>query len=40
MNALALGFDIAVQSGPLCEEPMMGTCFIVEDLMPGNEQAK
>lgn len=25
------GFQIATSAGPLCEEPMMGVCFIVED---------
>ncbi|RXG70194.1 Elongation factor-like GTPase 1 [Armadillidium vulgare] len=25
------GFQIASSAGPLCEEPMMGVCFIVED---------
>lgn len=24
------GFQIATQAGPLCEEPMMGVCFIIE----------
>ena len=25
------GFQLATLSGPLCEEPMMGVCFIIED---------
>jgi len=29
-SAVVSGFQIATQSGPLCEEPMMGVCFIVE----------
>jgi translation elongation factor EF-G len=28
-----LGFDLATQSGPLCEEPMMGACFIIEGFL-------
>lgn len=27
------GFQLATLAGPLCEEPMMGVCFIVEDWM-------
>ncbi|KAG7178014.1 elongation factor-like GTPase 1 [Homarus americanus] len=32
------GFQIATAAGPLCEEPMMGVCFIIEDwkLAPTN----
>ncbi|XP_069671578.1 elongation factor-like GTPase 1 [Periplaneta americana] len=26
------GFQLATLAGPLCEEPMMGVCFVVEDL--------
>lgn len=29
-KALMAGFEMAVSSGPLCEEPLMGVCFIVE----------
>jgi len=29
-SAVVSGFQIAAQNGPLCEEPMMGVCFIVE----------
>ncbi|XP_045616084.1 elongation factor-like GTPase 1 [Procambarus clarkii] len=33
------GFQIATAAGPLCEEPMMGVCFIIEDwsLAPSRE---
>jgi len=30
-NSFMNGFQIATLAGPLCEEPMMGVCFIVED---------
>jgi len=30
-NAVVSGFQIATQSGPLCEEPMMGVCFVIEN---------
>jgi ribosome assembly protein 1 len=30
-QALKAGFDLATLRGPLCEEPMFGVCFIVED---------
>lgn len=30
-NSFINGFQIATVAGPLCEEPMMGVCFIVED---------
>jgi len=29
-SAVVSGFQIATQNGPLCEEPMMGVCFVVE----------
>lgn len=32
MSSISLGFDMAVQSGPVCEEPMMGVCFIIKSL--------
>lgn len=38
MNSIILGFDLAVQSGPLCEEPMMGSCFIIEGFFAGGEE--
>ena len=31
--SLVLGFQIASQSGPLCEEPMMGVCFEIVDIV-------
>ena len=31
VKAIISGFDYAIISGPLCEEPMMGVCFIVEE---------
>jgi len=30
-NSFINGFQIATVAGPLCEEPMTGVCFIVED---------
>ena len=30
-NSVVNGFQLATISGPMCEEPMMGVCFIVED---------
>lgn len=32
MNALAIGFDMALGAGPLCAEPMIGACFIIEGI--------
>lgn len=29
-NAVVTGFQIATQSGPLCQEPMMGVCFVID----------
>lgn len=29
-NAFQTGFKNAAGSGPLCEEPMVGTCFIIQ----------
>eukprot|EP01120_Amphizonella_sp_Union-15-10_P011452 TRINITY_DN485_c0_g2_i1.p1 TRINITY_DN485_c0_g2~~TRINITY_DN485_c0_g2_i1.p1 ORF type:complete len:977 (-),score=196.50 TRINITY_DN485_c0_g2_i1:39-2969(-) len=31
-SSIVTGFQIACQAGPLCEEPMMGVCFIVEGI--------
>ena len=31
-NAFMTGFDIAVQAGPLFEEPILGAAFIVESI--------
>jgi len=39
-NAISLGFDLATNAGPLCEEPMIGVCFIVEDFKFLNELPK
>eukprot|EP00794_Sanderia_malayensis_P009497 gene9497-10491_t len=30
-NSIVSGFQLATLSGPICEEPMMGVCFCVED---------
>jgi len=30
-NSIVSGFQLATLAGPMCEEPMMGVCFIVED---------
>lgn len=30
-NSFVNGFQIATLAGPLCEEPMTGVCFVVED---------
>jgi len=32
-SAIVSGFQIASGAGPLCEEPMMGVCFFVEDVV-------
>jgi ribosome assembly protein 1 len=39
MNGFLTGFNHATASGPLCEEPMQGACFIVQnvDLLEGDE---
>jgi ribosome assembly protein 1 len=37
INSLITGFDIATYSGPLCEEPMLGACFIVETIEKNTE---
>lgn len=29
-NAIVSGFMMATQAGPLCQEPMMGVCFVIE----------
>lgn len=31
LNSVMSGFSIACSSGPLCNEPLMGVVFIVED---------
>jgi len=30
-HSLVSGFQLAALSGPLCEEPMQGVCFVIED---------
>ena len=30
-NSIVSGFQMATQAGPLCEEPLMGVCFVIED---------
>ncbi len=30
-NSIVNGFQLATLSGPICEEPMMGVCFVVEE---------
>ena len=32
LSSLINGFQLAALAGPLCEEPLMGVCFVVEDL--------
>jgi len=32
MNGFLTGFNHATTSGPLCEEPMQGACFIVQNI--------
>ena len=32
MNAFQIGFNAATQNGPLCEEPMQGVCFIIDNI--------
>lgn len=32
MNSFLNGFNHATQSGPLCEEPMQGACFVVQSI--------
>ncbi|EGG17032.1 elongation factor Tu domain-containing protein [Cavenderia fasciculata] len=31
-NSIVSGFQLATYAGPLCEEPMMGVCLVVEDI--------
>lgn len=31
VDSFVSGFQLATQSGPLCEEPMMGVCFVILD---------
>lgn len=47
-TSFVTGFQMATKAGPLCEEPLMGVCFVVEDWSlapstntdPGEEQAR
>lgn len=47
-TSFVTGFQMATKAGPLCEEPMMGVCFVVEDWSlapststePGEEQIR
>ena len=39
-SAVVSGFQIATQSGPLCEEPMMGVGFVVEQWIINSEPAQ
>lgn len=32
-HSIISGFQLAALAGPLCEEPMMGLCCIVEDVI-------
>ncbi|GFO11767.1 elongation factor tu GTP-binding domain-containing protein 1 [Plakobranchus ocellatus] len=36
-NSIVTGFQMATLAGPLCEEPMHGVCFIVEDWWYGGK---
>jgi ribosome assembly protein 1 len=40
-NSIVSGFQLATLSGPMCEEPLMGVCFVLEkwDLSKFEEQA-
>jgi len=39
-SAVVSGFQIATQSGPLCEEPMMGVGFVIEQWVVSEQPAK
>lgn len=30
-SSVLTGFQAATNAGPMCEEPMMGVCFVIED---------
>ncbi|CAB4024121.1 Elongation factor Tu GTP-binding domain-containing 1, partial [Paramuricea clavata] len=32
-NSIINGFQLATSAGPLCEEPLMGVCFIIENII-------
>ena len=31
-GALAHGFELCIKSGPLMQEPVLGACFVIEDI--------
>ena len=31
-NSIINGFQLATSAGPLCEEPLMGVCFVIENI--------
>ncbi|XP_028407033.1 elongation factor-like GTPase 1 isoform X2 [Dendronephthya gigantea] len=32
-NSIVNGFQLATSAGPLCEEPLMGVCFVIENII-------
>ena len=40
MNSFLNGFNQATMAGPLCEEPMQGACFIIQNCELVQEEAK
>ena len=38
MNGILNGFSGATSNGPLCEEPMQGACFIIQQISLEEEQ--
>ena len=39
-NSLLNGFNQATKAGPLCEEPMQGACFIIQNIEIVQEEEK
>lgn len=39
-NSIINGFQLATASGPLCEEPLMGVCYIIENIMVDNNSQR
>ncbi|XP_018015022.1 elongation factor-like GTPase 1 [Hyalella azteca] len=39
-HALVTGFQLCCAAGSLCEEPLMGVCFLVEDWQPPSDSAQ
>ena len=37
-NSILTGFQLATASGPLCDEPMSGVCFIIDEIVIRNGQ--